>query len=265
MGRVEGKVAIVTGGASGLGSAVCERLVEEGAKVVVAGRDLDKAGALAERLGDAAAAVGFDAEDPASIEALVETTVERFGRLDFLDNNAALTSRATDYQDRTTTDTPLDVWDRVMTVNLRACFLSCKFAIPHMVAGGGGSIVNTASTSALAGDAVRIAYGTSKAGLIAMSKYIAAQHGREGIRCNALVPGLIPTPDLAKGNPDLLRVLEPHALGNRLGRPEDIAAMALYLASDESGYVTGQALNVDGGILAAMPFLPAVRGEDVRA
>ena len=265
MRRNEGKVAIVTGGAGGLGASTSERLVEEGATVVVAGRTLAKVEAVANRLGDAAVAMFFDAEDPDSIKSLVDGTFERFGRLDILDNNAALTARETGFQDRTAPDTPIDVWDKMMAVNLRACFLTCKYAIPHMIVSGGGSIVNISSASALAGDANRIAYGTSKASLIAMSKYIAAQHGRDGIRCNAVLPGLIMVPALEEGNSDLARIVKPHILGKRTGRAEDVAALVAFLASDESAYINGQAIQVDGGLTAAMPFLPTVLGENLRA
>jgi NAD(P)-dependent dehydrogenase (short-subunit alcohol dehydrogenase family) len=139
-----------------------------------------------------------------------------------------------------------------MSVNVRGVMLGCKYAIPHMIAGGGGSIINTASDSALAGDNVRIAYGTSKAAVIALSKYVATQHGRQKIRCNAILPGPILT-DSLRQYPDLVRIIERQALTTRIGLPEDIAAMAAFLAADESAYVTGQALSVDGGHLAHQP------------
>jgi NAD(P)-dependent dehydrogenase (short-subunit alcohol dehydrogenase family) len=264
--RLDGKVAVITGGAGGLGSAICRAFTAEGALVVVAGRSLDRAQALATQLGDRATAIAFDAREPETIASLMDQTVQRHERLDVLVNNAALASRNVDFRDRTAVDTPVDVWDLVLSVNLRGYFLGCKHAIPHMTRTGGGSIVNVASTSAYVGDAIRIAYAASKAAVMSLTRSVAAQHGRQGIRANTLVPGLIPTAELREHNPDLIKGVEPHLLVDRFGTPEDIAAMAVYLAGDESGYVTAQDFRVDGGLLSGIPFLPMTRGRsDVRA
>src|SRR5437879_9385438 len=193
MKRLEGKIALITGGAGGIGAATGRRLTQEGATVVLADIDFDRALAVAAEIGGEASAVRYDAEDVETIRAMVATTVERHGRLDILHNNAAITASAIQRQDTTAADIPLEIWDRVMAVNLRGYLAASKHAIPEMLANGGGAIINTASGSALAGDLVRIAYGTSKAGILAMTRYIATQHGRQGIRCNAVAPGLILT------------------------------------------------------------------------
>lgn len=140
-----------------------------------------------------------------------------------------------------------------MRINLRGYFAGCKFAIPHMAAGGGGSIINMASTSGQAPDIARLCYGVSKAGVIALTRAVAAQHGRQGVRCNAIAPGLIVTPYVRAAAAHLLEVVNPHALLEREGRPEDIASMVAYLASDESGFVTGQVWNCDAGLMAHQP------------
>jgi len=139
-----------------------------------------------------------------------------------------------------------------MNVNVRGVMLGCKYAIPRMVRGGGGSIINTASDSGPAGDNVRIAYGTSKAAVIGLTRYVAAQHGREGVRCNAILPGPIMNASLAQ-YPDVVERIARQAPMPTIGKPEDIAAMAAFLAADESEYITGQAYSADGGHLAHQP------------
>jgi NAD(P)-dependent dehydrogenase (short-subunit alcohol dehydrogenase family) len=252
MNRLEGKVAIITGGAGGIGAVCAARFASEGAKVVVADLLEQPAKDVAARIGRGAIGLHYDAADPVSIKAGIEHVVDRFGRIDVLFNNAAATSLEVHQQDTTAPDIPIEIWDLIMNVNVRGVMLGCKYAIPHLIAGGGGSIINTASDSGLAGDITRIAYGTSKAAVIGLSKYIAVQHGRQKIRCNSILPGPILT-DSLRQYPDLVRIIERQALTPRIGLPEDIAAMAAYLAADESAYVTGQALSVDGGHLAHQP------------
>jgi NAD(P)-dependent dehydrogenase (short-subunit alcohol dehydrogenase family) len=252
MNRLQGKVAIITGGAGGIGSVCAERFASEGAKVVIADLLEQPAKEVAARIGRGAIGLRYDAGDPASIKAGIEQVMARFGQIDILFNNAAATSFEIQQQDTTAPDIPIEIWDLIMSVNVRGVMLGCKYALPHLIAGGGGSIINTASDSGLAGDNVRIAYGTSKAAVIGLSKYIATQHGRQKIRCNAILPGPILT-DSLRQYPDLVRIIERQALTPRIGLPEDIAAMAAYLAADESAYVTGQALSVDGGHLAHQP------------
>jgi NAD(P)-dependent dehydrogenase (short-subunit alcohol dehydrogenase family) len=252
MDRLKGKVAIVTGGAGGIGSASARRFVQEGAKVVIADILKDRAESVAKSIGSAAVGMYYDAGDDASIEAAVAETVKRFGRLDILFNNAAVTDLRIQGQDTTATDIPLDVWDQTMAVNVRGILVGCRFAIPHMIATGGGSIINTASDSGLAGDIVRIAYGTSKGAIMTLTKYIAVQHGRQSIRCNAIAPGVILTEQMKK-LPVLAATIARHVLTPRLGEPEDIAALAAFLAADESSYITGQTICCDGGHLAHQP------------
>lgn len=258
MNRLEGKVAIITGGAGGLGSASAERFADEGATVVIADIVEDVAKATAEKIGRGAIGLHFDCSDPASIEGGIEEVVSRLGKIDILFNNAAATSFEIHEQDRTAVDVPIEIWDLVMNVNVRGVMLGCKYAIPHMIKNGGGSIINTASDSGLAGDNIRIAYGTSKAAVIGLTKYVAAQHGRQNIRCNAILPGPIMNDSLGQ-YPDLVRLIKKQALTSRIGKPADIAAMAAFLAADESEYITGQAYSVDGGHLAHQPQMADMR------
>jgi NAD(P)-dependent dehydrogenase (short-subunit alcohol dehydrogenase family) len=234
MNRLADKVAIITGGAGGLGAACAERFAAEGAKVVVADVVDERAQALATRLGGGSIALHFDCGEEGSIRDGIEEVVRRFGKIDILFNNAAAVGYEVMTADTTAPEISMDVWNLIMKVNVTGVMLGCKYAIPHMVKNGGGSIINTASDSALAGDNVRIAYGTSKAAVVALTKYVATQHGLQGIRCNAICPGPI-------------------------GKPADIAAMAAYLAADESEYVTGQAISVDGGHLAHQPQIADMR------
>jgi NAD(P)-dependent dehydrogenase (short-subunit alcohol dehydrogenase family) len=253
MKRLQGKIAIVTGGGGGIGSAVVRRFVSEGAKVAVADVFADSAKAVAEPLGDAAIAVQFDASDPASVEAMVEATVSHFGRLDILHNNAAMTDPVKSQMDTDAVTIPLEIWDEIIDVNLRGYLLGCKYAIPHMIAGGGGSIINTASNSGTAGDLARIAYGASKGAIITMTKYIATQHGRQNIRCNSVAPGVVLTEALSKTVPGLADIIKRHILTPEFGVPDDIAALVAFLASDESRYITGENISISGGGLSHQP------------
>jgi NAD(P)-dependent dehydrogenase (short-subunit alcohol dehydrogenase family) len=258
MQRLEGKIAIITGGAGGLGAATAERFVQEGATVVVADIVEGPAKAVAERIGNGSIGLHFDAGRPKSIEDGIAEVIARFGKIDVLFNNAAATALEVHQADTTAPEIPIEIWDLIMNVNVRGVMLGCKYAIPHMVRQGGGSIINTASDSGLAGDNVRIGYGTSKAAVIGLTKYVAAQHGRQGIRCNAILPGPIMNASLAQ-YPDLVERIARQALTPRLGKPADIAAMAAFLAADESEYITGQAYSVDGGHLAHQPQMADMR------
>jgi len=188
MRRLEGKIAIITGGAGGLGSATAERYASEGATVIVADIREEAAHATAAKLGNGSIGMHFDCGDPASVEAGIEETVRRFGKLDVIFNNAAETDYDIQMQDRNAVNTPIDIWDHIMKINVRGVMLGCKYAIPHMIRNGGGSIINTASDSALGGDNVRITYGTSKAAVIALTKYVASQHGRYNIPATRSCP-----------------------------------------------------------------------------
>ncbi|MDA9367957.1 SDR family oxidoreductase [Paraglaciecola sp.] len=251
--RLAGKVAIVTGGAGGIGSAVARRIVAEGGKVAIADIALESAVKVADELGDAALAVQFDAGDPDSIKALIEQTVANFDGLDILHNNAAITTPEIQEYDTTAVDIPLDVWKRILDVNLTGYLLGCKYAIPHMIKRGGGSIINTASNSGIVGDLKRIGYGTSKAGIINLTRHIATQYGRKGVRCNVVAPGIILTEATIKSVPNIAQSFGKHLALGRMGTPEDVANLVAYLASDESSYMTGQCISIDGGSLIHQP------------
>ena len=253
MRRLEGKIAIVTGGGGGIGSAVARRIVSEGGKVAIADVFDDSAKAAADPLGDAALAVQFDAADPASIEAMVQATVDHFGGLDILHNNAAMTDPAKHPLDTTPVDIPIEIWDEIIDINLRGYLLGCKYAIPHMIARGGGSIINTASNSGVAGDLARVAYGASKGGIITLSKYVATQYGKQNIRCNSVSPGVVLTAALEATVPGLKEVIQRHILTPEFGTPDDIAALVAFLASEESRYITGENISISGGGLSHQP------------
>ena len=247
MGRVEGKVAIVTGSGAGIGRATAQVLAREGARVVVADLNLDGAKETAESIGDAATAVFFDATKQETIEELVATTISTYGRIDILHNNAALVGPDAWFTDGSVLSTSVEMWDRAFATNVRSIFLACKFVLPHMVAGGGGSIINMASIGGLSGGKALTAYGTTKAAVIGLTRYIAAQHGKEGVRCNAIAPGVIQTQQLLDAVPDLPTQALSTVATPRVGLPEDIANMVLFLASEESAFITGETYRVDGG------------------
>jgi NAD(P)-dependent dehydrogenase (short-subunit alcohol dehydrogenase family) len=199
--------------------------------------------------------VPFDAGDVASVERLVTATVAKFGRLDFLYNNAAIMSHEVVIKDTNPVDIEFELWDRIQRVNVRGYLAGCKYAIPHMLHAGGGAIVMTASGSGIRGDLSNIAYGCSKAAIICMAQYVATQYGKQGIRCNAINPGLIRTEGGEKNvHGPILDIIARNHLTPYVGRGEDIAAMAVYLCSEDARFITGQAINVDGGINAHMPY-----------
>ncbi|MBV8785368.1 MAG: SDR family oxidoreductase [Mycobacterium sp.] len=254
MSRLAGKVAIVTGGAGGIGAATAHELAREGAAVVVV--DIDEANATGvadeiRRTGARAIALGGDLADEQTAQHVVESTVAEFGRVDVLHNNAALT--ASDFLSRDTTvrEMSMDVWQRSLDVNLGSQLLMCKYTVPEMSKNGGGSIVNMSSGAALSGDRTRLAYGVSKSGVHALTMYVATSEGKRGIRANTVVPGLILTDavraHLAK---DIIDGLGRATLTPYLGEPGDVADLVLFLASDRSRYITGQMIAIDGGMSA---------------
>ena len=255
---IEGKVAIVTGGASGIGAAAVKRFVAEGGKVAIGDIDIARAEALAGQLGDATLPVQFDALDTDSIERMVETAVGHFGKLDFLYNNAALMSIDANANDSDPVNTTFEWWDRIMAGNARAYLAGCKYAIPHMLKAGKGSIVMTSSGSGLMGDLSNIAYGASKAAVMSIMRYTATIYGKQGLRCNSVCPGLIRT-EGGKQHVygEILKIMEENTLTPRVGQPEDVAAMAVYLCSDDAEFITGQDISVDGGITMHMPYYSA--------
>jgi len=254
MGKMDGKVAIVTGGGGGIGSETSRLLAEEGARVVVADLAFERAVAVAEEIGDAASAVHFDQEDPESVRVLMDGVMESHGRIDLLHNNAALTDVEIFNRDKAITDTDIDVWDAAYRINLRGYVLGAKHVMPHMAANGGGAIVNMATDAGLAADTKHIAYGVTKSAVINLTQYIATHGGRQGIRCNSISPGAIFTETLRRNqSPESIEMLQRHQLTVGLGQPIDIARLVLFLGSEESKFITGQNVSCDGGLLAHLP------------
>jgi len=250
MNRFEGKVAFVTGGAGGIGTAVVQRLVDEGARVAVTDINGDAAAAVAAALGESAAAFALDIGDESAVKAAIEGTVAAFGRLDLLVNNAALTDMATMTSDSDAVTIPNEVWERTLHVNATGYLYCCRHAIPHIAAAGGGAIVNLASGSGMLGDCARIAYGTSKAAVISMTRYMATQHGKQKIRCNAIAPGPIATPHSRSVAGKEFDIIARHMPMGELGEPSDIAALVAFLGSTEARYINGQVIVIDGGMSA---------------
>ena len=246
-------MAVVTGAGGGIGRVGAELFAAEGAAVVVADVVAEAAQATAHRItagGGRATAVTVDVADAAQVADMVGVATESFGALHVLFNNAGVFPD----DDGGVLDTSLSTWDRVMDVNLKGVWLGCRAAVPAMMAAGGGSIVNVASFVALMGAATaQVAYTASKGGVLSFTRELAVEYARAGIRANALCPGPVDTPLLADLLSDPARRLRRlvHIPMGRLGRPEEIARAALFLASDESSFVTGSALVVDGGITAA--------------
>ncbi len=248
-GRIEGKVAVVTGGCSGIGLATVRRFAEEGAKVVIA----DLSDALGEQV---AAEVGgtyvhCDVADKADVDALFRTAFDTYGRIDIAFNNAGISPP----DDDSILDTELEAWDRVQLVNLTSVYLCCKAVLPYMLEQGSGSIINTASFVAVMGAATsQISYSASKGGVLSMTRELGVQFAREGVRVNALCPGPVNTPLLkelfAKDEERAARRLV-HVPMGRFGEPEEMANAVLFLASDESSFMTANTFLVDGGISGA--------------
>jgi NAD(P)-dependent dehydrogenase (short-subunit alcohol dehydrogenase family) len=230
----------------------------EGALVVVA--DINRA--AAERVAgelEAAVAAEVDVSNEPSVIRMVEKAVESFGGLDVLHNNA--TDSSTNDLDRDIVTLDMAIFDRLVAVNLKGTFMGCKHAIPHMLARGGGSIVNTASIDGVVGRGVRAAYGACKAGVVLLAKSVASQYGSRGIRCNAVVPGLVLTPG-AHATPEQLEASLMKYPMPRLCKPEDVANAVLFLASDEAAYVNGTTLMVEGGATAYMPSVQVAVGRE---
>jgi NAD(P)-dependent dehydrogenase (short-subunit alcohol dehydrogenase family) len=257
MGRVDGKVAIVTGGGSGIGEATAHLLAAEGAAVVVddiRGEEAERVARAITGEGGRAVSIGADVSDEPQVEAMIATALREFGRIDFLHNNAALTDPVQFAEDKAVADMEVDTWERVMATNLRGVMLGCKHAVPPMRDAGGGSIVNMSSGASKFGDFQLSAYAASKAALHALTRSVAVQYGRDRIRVNTVVPGLILTPAADTNlTPEKRAMLEDNVLLPYLGQPIDVAYLVLFLASDEARYLTGQEFVINGGQTAHQP------------
>jgi len=257
--RLDGRVALITGGAGGIGSATARLMASRGARLVIADIATEGAQRVAASLPDAIPCV-VNLADEASVRAMIATAVAHYGRLDILHNNAALLDPELAPLDGDIGQMRTDVWDRIFAVNLRGAMIACREALPHLHAHGNGAIINTVSNLALQGHLVQAAYSASKAALIQMTRSIAASHGRRGLRCNAVAPGMTLTPALIAAFPPPLRqVVEDETLRDRLGSPEDIAEAVAFLASDAALNITGEVLVSDGGLSNHVPGLSGFR------
>jgi NAD(P)-dependent dehydrogenase (short-subunit alcohol dehydrogenase family) len=249
-GRLDGKVCVITGAGGGMGAEAARVFADEGAQVVVADVDEEAAAGVAESIGQRFA-VQVDVADEASVEAMYRVAAEELGGIDVLYNNAGISPP----DDASILETELDAWERVQAVNARGVFLCCKHGIPYLLERGGGSVINVASFVALVGAATsQISYTASKGAVLSLSRELAVQFARQGIRVNALCPGPVETPLLLRiwgDDPAAAQRRLVHLPMGRLARPREVVNAALFLASDESSYVTGATFLVDGGLTAA--------------
>jgi NAD(P)-dependent dehydrogenase (short-subunit alcohol dehydrogenase family) len=261
MGRLEGRIAIVTGGGGGIGSATCRVLAREGATVIVADVAAENAESVAAgivKAGGRAQSWQVDVADFGSVRTMVDHAVERFGAIDILHNNAAAINR--DREDIGIAEMELESWDAILAVNLSGVMHGCRAALPHMRRQGRGAIINTSSGAARQSQMDRGAYDATKGGVEALTRHIAVSQGKHGIRCNVVAPGLVLTENVMRIIPQEIRdECLAHVPTPYLGATEDIAHAVLFLASDEARYVNGATLDVDGGLSKAVPFTAIVR------
>jgi NAD(P)-dependent dehydrogenase (short-subunit alcohol dehydrogenase family) len=251
MGRLDGKVCVITGAGGGMGREAAILFTSEGAKVCAADVTIAAAEETVMMCEGEAFAFPVDVADEAQVAAMMAATAERFGGIDVLYNNAGISPD----DDASILDTPVEAWQRVQDVNTKGVFLCCKHGIPYLQRRGGGSVINVASFVAILGAATsQISYTASKGAVLSMSRELAVQFARENIRVNALCPGPVETPLLLNifgDNPAALERRRIHWPTGRLGKPREIVNGALFLASDESSYVTGSTFLVDGGLTAS--------------
>jgi meso-butanediol dehydrogenase / (S,S)-butanediol dehydrogenase / diacetyl reductase len=244
--RLAGKVAIITGGGSGIGKAIAMAFVREGAEVVIAGRDSKKLDLAAAEIGPDCLAVSADVSSAGSVEKLVSATLGRFKQINVLVNNAAVllpgTAESLSEQD----------FDQTFDINVKGLWLMSRAVVPHMRVAGGGSIVNIGSVLSMLGARNRVAYSASKGAVMAMTKAMALDHAAENIRVNCIAPGIVATEMVEKFNADPAARRQREAMHpmGRFGQPEDVASAAVFLASDESRWTTGSVMTIDGGYSA---------------
>ncbi|MFI6928122.1 SDR family NAD(P)-dependent oxidoreductase [Nonomuraea spiralis] len=257
MDRLKDRAALITGAGSGIGRAAAQLMSAQGALVAVADRDqhaAEETGRLIESAGGRALAMTVDVTDEGSVADMVSATVHEFGRLDVLCNHVGGTNPRLDL-DLMRLD--MAEFDRAVDLNVRSTLLGTRHALPHMIQGGGGSVINTASVAGLVGDVLQISYGAVKAAVINLTKSIAVQYGPDRVRCNAVAPGAVVTPALLDNLPqEVVEGLKRTNALPYLGSPEDIGHTMVFLASDESRYITGQLFVVDGGMTIQSPAAP---------
>lgn len=257
MAQLDGKIAIVTGAGSGIGAASAKLMAEQGAAVVVADINEGSAKATVADIvagGGQATAIAVDVADEEQVIAMVKVATDNYGGLDILHNNAALVDLNVMSRDRTVIDMDVDIWDRVMAVNVRGPMLGCKHAIPEMLARSGGSIIMTGSVGAQAATVNQTAYGVSKGAVDTLMRYVAVGFGKKGIRCNAIAVGVVMSETAKKVLGAELIDMHLHThMTPRLGNPMDIASMVAFLASDQAEYINGAIIPVHGGMIGYNP------------
>jgi NAD(P)-dependent dehydrogenase (short-subunit alcohol dehydrogenase family) len=248
--RLAGKVTIVTGAGSGIGRATAIRFAEEGARVTCVDVAREAVEATAAGIGDAAVAVTADVSDPRQVREYTDATADRWGGLHVVFNNAGVNIPGVFHE------VPDEVVDRTLNVNVKGCIYGCRYAIPHMLEGGGGSLINTSSVNGLVAEPFLTIYATSKGAIVMLSKGIALDYAKQGIRCNAIAPGWVDTPinyahaEMLGGLSEVYATIDSFQPIGRPGEPREIANVALFLASDESSFVTGSVIVADGGMTA---------------
>lgn len=264
MNRLKDKVAIVTGSTSGIGIGIARLYAAEGAKVVICGRRKEKGEVFVEQIRSAGGEATYhflDLTDFATIEKLIDDTAESYGKVDILVNNAANVGLPDGRVDELT----LEMWDAIFNSDLRGAFYAIKCVLPHMQKNGGGSIVNIGSMASCGGDLGATAYSCAKAGVDMLTSSVALQYGKENIRCNCVRPGLIVTPqNEAVVSEQLRQIFLSNIEVNRYGCPEDIGHACVFFGSDESAFVTGQIINVDGGMNSHAPTVAQFRAAGSR-
>ena len=262
--RVEdlrGKVAIITGGANGMGEAVSRTLASHGTRVVIADIDVERAMRVAGEIqasGGDAVSIPTDVGDEAQVIALVEQVMADYGRIDIVDNNAAALELIA--EDPDIVQLEARILEGTFRVNVMGAFYLCKYVIPHLIAGGGGSIINMGSVSGISGEPLMSAYGISKGAIMQLTRAVAAQYGKQGVRCNSVAPGFVLTENTEVWTPaefkdNYIR----HSMTPYIGMPQDVANLVVFLASDLSRYMTGHIVYADGGLRTALPTLADAR------